>query len=52
MLWTPTYSDGQPAAYNGFGPQFHSSTLASNEPNRQRGFVIDQRNLSATPTST
>ena len=28
------------------GPQFHSSTLVSNEPNRQRGFATDQRNLS------
>jgi hypothetical protein len=47
MLWTPTYSEGSLPTYNGFGPQFHSSTLASNEPNRQRGFVIDQRNLSS-----
>jgi hypothetical protein len=48
MLWTPTYSTGSLPAYNGFGPQFQSSTLASNEPNRQRGFVTDQRNLSGT----
>src|SRR6185503_8502401 len=46
MLWTPTYSEGSLPIYNGFGPQFHSSTLASNEPNRQRGFTTDQRNLS------
>ena len=47
MLWTPTYSEGSLPTYNGFGPQFQSSTLASNEPNRQRGFTTDQRNLSA-----
>jgi len=46
-LWTPTYSEGSLPLYNGFGPQFQSSTLASNEANRQRGFVIDQRNLSS-----
>jgi hypothetical protein len=46
MLWTPTYSEGSLPIYNGFGPQFHSSTLVSNESNRQRGFTADQRNLS------
>jgi hypothetical protein len=47
VLWTPTYSEGSLPVYNGSGPQFHSSSLISNEPNRQRGFVIDQRNLSS-----
>jgi hypothetical protein len=47
LLWTPTYSEGSLPLYNGFGPQFHSSSLISNEPNRERGFVIDQRNLSS-----
>jgi Carboxypeptidase regulatory-like domain len=44
-LWTPTYSDGTLTGYNGLGPQFQSSTLASNEPNRTRGFTVDQRNV-------
>jgi hypothetical protein len=44
-LWTPTYSDGTLPAYNGFGPQFHSSTLESNKPNAARGFEIAQRNF-------
>jgi hypothetical protein len=47
-LWTPTYSTGSLPSYNGLGPQFHSSTLASNLPNRERGFTIDQRNLTGT----
>jgi hypothetical protein len=47
-LWTPTYSTGRLPAYNGFGPEFQSSTLASNEPNRKHGFVTDQRNVSGT----
>jgi hypothetical protein len=44
-LWTPTYSHGTLPAYNGFGPQFQSSTLASNLPNATRGFEIAQRNF-------
>jgi hypothetical protein len=44
-LWTPTYSHGTPPAYNGFGPQFQSSTLESNRPNAERGFEIAQRNF-------
>jgi hypothetical protein len=44
-LWTPTFSEGTLPTYNGFGPQFHSSTLASNLPNAQRGFDIAQRNF-------
>jgi hypothetical protein len=47
-LWTPTYSEGSLPSYNGFGPQFHSSTLASNELNRRRGFTIDQRSFAGT----
>jgi hypothetical protein len=47
-LWTPTYSKGSLPAYNGLGPQFQSSTLASQEPNRTRGFVIDQRNVTGS----
>jgi hypothetical protein len=44
-LWTPTYSHGTLPAYNGFGPQFQSSTLESNKPNATRGFDITQRNF-------
>ena len=47
-LWTPTYSTGSLPAYNGFGPQFQSSSLAGNQPNQQRGFAIHQRNLTGT----
>ena len=44
-LWTPTTSEGSPPAYNGFGPQWQSSSLAGNEPNKTRGFEIEQRNF-------
>jgi hypothetical protein len=44
-LWTPTYSHGTLPSYNGFGTQFQSSTLASNQPNAKRGYEIAQRNL-------
>jgi hypothetical protein len=44
-LWTPTDSEGSVFSYNGFGPQFYSSTRESNEPNKTRGFEIDQRNF-------
>ena len=44
-LWTPTRSHGTVLAYNGLGPQFQSSTLASNQPNLARGFEVDQRNF-------
>jgi hypothetical protein len=44
-LWTPTYSHGTLPAYTGFGPQFQSSTLESNQPNAARGYEIAQRNF-------
>ncbi len=47
-LWTPTYSHGTLPSYNGFGPQFVSSTLASNGSNAARGFEIAQRNFTGS----
>jgi hypothetical protein len=44
-LYTPTTSKGTLPAYNGFGPQWLSSTKAANEVNLTRGYDIDQRNL-------
>jgi hypothetical protein len=44
-LWTPTFSHGTLPSYNGFGPQFQSSTLESNKPNAERGYDIAQRNF-------
>jgi hypothetical protein len=44
-LWTPTTSEGSPPAYNAFGPQWLSSSAAGNEPNKTRGFEIEQRNF-------
>jgi hypothetical protein len=44
-LVTPTKSEGTLPAYNGFGPNFLSSSLASNQPNLTRGYETNQRNL-------
>jgi hypothetical protein len=51
-LWTPTDSTGFLPAYNAFGPNYLSSTLASNEPNITRGFEIDQRNFTGNADIT
>jgi hypothetical protein len=44
-LLTPTKSEGTLLAYTGLGPQFTSTTRAAYEPNRTRGYEINQRNL-------
>jgi len=44
-LWTPTNSDGTLPAYNGAGANVLASSLASNNPNKTRGYEISQRNL-------
>jgi hypothetical protein len=44
-LWTPTTSEGNLPAYFGHGPNYLSSSLASNQPNIERGYEIDQRNF-------
>lgn len=44
-LLTPTTSKGTLPSFNGNGANFVSSTLASNEVNKQRGYKTDQRNL-------
>jgi hypothetical protein len=46
-LFTPTKSGGTLLAYNVSGPNFNSTSLASYEPNRVRGYKTDQRNLTA-----
>ena len=44
-LVTPTTSKGTLPAYTGNGPQFVSSSLASNEVNRTRGYKTTQRSF-------
>jgi hypothetical protein len=45
-LWTPTTSDGSLFGYNGTTPNSSTTTLASFEPNRVRGYEINQVNTS------
>jgi hypothetical protein len=45
MLYTPTTSTGTLPAYNGFGPNFVSSSLESNQVNLTRGYKTSQRSL-------
>ena len=42
MLWTPIRSEGYLPAFQGSGNNFLSSSLASNDVNRARGFDQDQ----------
>ena len=44
-LWTPTKSEGTLPVYNGTAPLHLVSSLAANEPNKTRGFEVDQRNF-------
>lgn len=44
-LFTPTTSEGTLPSYNGFGPNFISSSLVSNQPNLTRGYETTQRSL-------
>jgi hypothetical protein len=47
-LWTPTKSEGSIFGYTGETPNANSTTLASYEPNRVRGYEINQVNTSGT----
>jgi Carboxypeptidase regulatory-like domain/TonB dependent receptor-like, beta-barrel/TonB-dependent Receptor Plug Domain len=47
-LWTPTKSDGSVFGYTGATPNSSSTALASFEPNRVRGYEINQVNTSGT----
>jgi hypothetical protein len=47
-LWTPVKSEGSIFGYNGETPNSSSTTLASFEPNRARGYEINQVNTSGT----
>ena len=47
-LWTPTESEGSIFGYNGATPNASSTTLASYEPNRVRGYEINQANTSGS----
>jgi hypothetical protein len=51
-LFTPTDSEGTLLAYNGLGPQYTSTSAAAYEPNRTRGFEINQRNLTGNADIT
>ena len=44
-LFTPTYVKGTLAAYNGFGPNFLAASMASQEPNKERGWEQMQANV-------
>ena len=47
-LWTPTKSEGSIFGYTGATPNANSTTVASYEPNRVRGYEINQVNTSGT----
>ena len=51
-LFTPTESEGTLLAYTGLGPQFTSTSRAAYDPNRTRGFEIDQRNFTGNADIT
>ena len=44
-LFTPTYVKGTLRSYDGFGPNFLSTTKASMEPNKERGWEQMQANV-------
>jgi hypothetical protein len=44
-LITPTYVKGTLPAYNGFGPNWISSSKAAQEPNKERGWEYMQANV-------
>lgn len=48
VLWTPTTSEGTLTAYDAFAPNTVSSSSASNQPQKQRGFESPQRSYSGT----
>ncbi|MDQ3348700.1 MAG: carboxypeptidase regulatory-like domain-containing protein [Acidobacteriota bacterium] len=47
-LWTPTSAEGSLFGYNGLGPNASTTTRVSFEPNRARGYEINQVNTSGT----
>jgi outer membrane receptor protein involved in Fe transport len=52
VLWTPTTSTGTLPAYDEFTPNAVSSSLASNIPQKTRGFESPQRSFSASADYT
>jgi len=48
VLWTPTTSTGTLPAYDEFSPNAIASTLASNLPQKTRGFESPQKSFSGT----
>lgn len=48
VLWTPTTSEGTLPAYNDFAPNGISSSLASNESQKTRGFESPQTSYAGT----
>jgi hypothetical protein len=48
VLWTPTTSEGTFTAYDAFAPNTVSSSSASNQPQKQRGFESPQKSYSGT----
>jgi outer membrane receptor protein involved in Fe transport len=48
VLFTPTRVNGSLFGYDGFGPQYYSSSLASYAPNIERGWKQDQTNFSSS----
>ncbi len=51
-LLTPTTSTGTLPAYTGIGPQYISSSKASNNVNLERGYETDQRNFTGNADIT
>ena len=47
-LWTPTTAEGSQFGYNGATPNSDTSTIASYEVNRTRGYEVNQVNTSGT----
>jgi hypothetical protein len=48
VLWTPTTSEGTLTAYDEFSPNRVSSSLASNQPQKTRGFESPQKSYSGS----
>jgi hypothetical protein len=48
VLWTPTTSEGTFTAYDAFAPNTVSSSSASNQPQKTRGFESPQKSYSGT----
>ncbi len=48
VLWTPASAEGTLPAYDSFGTNWLSSSLAANEPNKTRGWDVNQTNMSGS----